>query len=263
MRPRSIYDVMAAIGCFAVLATGTAYAANTVFSTDIVDGEVKSVDIGNNEIGSSDIKDNSINTFDVHSFIGEDVIDGTLTGADLANTSSLGSLDIHEESLLFNNTLNSNDIGAQAVGSEEVANDSLGGGDINESNLNMPPTTTATFAGATTTVDATDGFKKINSKVLPAGAYAVVATVNMDVFAGGSGTLTRTAICELRNGANVIGGATDRRMRQGGDSVFRSMSMNGGAQVPAGGEVSVWCQTQEFRETTYSQMMFIRLDGFF
>lgn len=81
--PRSIYDVMAAIGCFVALATGTAYAANTVFSTDIVDGEVKSVDIGNNEIGSGDVKDNSINTFDVHSFLGVDVVDDTLTSADI------------------------------------------------------------------------------------------------------------------------------------------------------------------------------------
>jgi hypothetical protein len=40
LRPRSIYDVMAAIGCFAALATGTAYAANTIRSSDIVDNEV-------------------------------------------------------------------------------------------------------------------------------------------------------------------------------------------------------------------------------
>jgi hypothetical protein len=83
LMPRSVYDVMAAVGCFAALATGTAYAANTVFSSDIVDGEVKSVDIGNNEIGSADVKDNTINTFDVHSFLGVDVVDGTLTGADV------------------------------------------------------------------------------------------------------------------------------------------------------------------------------------
>jgi hypothetical protein len=82
--PRSIYDVMAAIACIGVLAGGTAYAANTVFSSDIVDGEVKSVDIGNNEIGSADVKDNTINTFDVHSFLGVDVVDGSLEDQDIA-----------------------------------------------------------------------------------------------------------------------------------------------------------------------------------
>ena len=75
-------NVVASMALFVALG-GTAYAVNTVRSTDIVDGEVKSVEIGNNEIGSSDVKDNSINTFDVHSFIGADVIDNSLTGADI------------------------------------------------------------------------------------------------------------------------------------------------------------------------------------
>ena len=83
-RPRSGYDVMAAIACFGVLAGGTAYAANTVRSTDIVDGEVQSVDIANDSIQSGDVKDNSINTFDVHSFLGVDVVDGTLEDQDIA-----------------------------------------------------------------------------------------------------------------------------------------------------------------------------------
>ena len=65
---------------------GTAYAVNTVGSADIIDGEVKSVDIGNNEIGSSDVKDNSLNTFDVHSFLGVDVVDGTLDDRDVGRS---------------------------------------------------------------------------------------------------------------------------------------------------------------------------------
>jgi hypothetical protein len=99
--PRSIYDVMAAIGCFAALATGTAYAANTVFSTDIVDGQVKSVDIGQGEVGSADVKDNSINTFDVHSFLGVDVVDGSLKDEDIGEgafvnlTVSIGTVPAH------------------------------------------------------------------------------------------------------------------------------------------------------------------------
>ncbi len=87
LRPRSVYDVCAAMALFVALG-GTAYAVNTVGSTDIIDGQVKSVDIGNNEIQSGDVKDNSINTFDVHSFLGVDVVDNTLTGADI-NESTL------------------------------------------------------------------------------------------------------------------------------------------------------------------------------
>jgi predicted anti-sigma-YlaC factor YlaD len=47
LRPRSAYDVMAALALFVALSTGGAYAANTVFSTDIVDGEVKTPDLAN------------------------------------------------------------------------------------------------------------------------------------------------------------------------------------------------------------------------
>ena len=73
------------LALFVALGGTGAYAANTVFSTDIVDGEVKSVDIGNNEIGSADVKDGTLNTFDVHSFLGIDVVDGSLTGADIGD----------------------------------------------------------------------------------------------------------------------------------------------------------------------------------
>ena len=84
LRARLTYaNVMSTVAVVVAVGTGSAYAANTVFSTDIADGEVKSVDIGNGEIGSADVKDNSINTFDVHSFLGVDVVDETLTGADV------------------------------------------------------------------------------------------------------------------------------------------------------------------------------------
>jgi hypothetical protein len=42
------------------LGTGSAYAANTVFSTDIVNGEVKSVDVGTDEVRSADVRDDSL-----------------------------------------------------------------------------------------------------------------------------------------------------------------------------------------------------------
>ena len=97
-------NIVATLALIVAVGTGSAYAANTVFSTDIVDGEVKSVDIGNNEIGSGDVKDNSINTFDVHSFLGADVVDETLTGADIA-TGGVGSTEI------LNGSLNDQDVG--------------------------------------------------------------------------------------------------------------------------------------------------------
>src|SRR3978361_2221725 len=79
LRPRSAYDVMAAIACFGVLAGGTAYAANTISSTDIVDGQVKSVDVANQDLTGGDVKDGSITTLDLTDgagVAGADVIDG-------------------------------------------------------------------------------------------------------------------------------------------------------------------------------------------
>jgi hypothetical protein len=71
-------NVVAYLALFVALGGTSAYAANTVFSTDIVDGQVN----------SADVKDNSLNTFDVHSFLGVDIVDGTITGADLASSAT-------------------------------------------------------------------------------------------------------------------------------------------------------------------------------
>ena len=125
LRSRLTYaNVMSTIAVFVAVGTGGAYAANTVFSTDIVDGEVKSVDIGNNEIGSSDVKDNSINTFDVHSFLGVDVVDETLTGADVGDGTLTGA-DVATASLTGTDvqvgSLDGTDIGDGSLKDEDVA----------------------------------------------------------------------------------------------------------------------------------------------
>ena len=49
-------NVISTLSLVLVLGGGVAYAANTVFSEDIVDGEVKSVDIGNNQVRSADVR---------------------------------------------------------------------------------------------------------------------------------------------------------------------------------------------------------------
>jgi hypothetical protein len=42
-----------------------AYAANTVFSTDIVDGEVKTADLGSNAVAAGKIKDNEVKAAEI------------------------------------------------------------------------------------------------------------------------------------------------------------------------------------------------------
>jgi hypothetical protein len=48
---------------------------------------------------------------------------------------------------------------------------------------------------------------------------------------------------------NFIGGATDRRETPSGQQTKMSLSMNGGAQVPAGGDVRLWCRVQSGFQT--------------
>ena len=51
---------MGALALFLVLAGGTAYAANTIGSSDIINGQVRTVDIGNNQVSSADVRDDTL-----------------------------------------------------------------------------------------------------------------------------------------------------------------------------------------------------------
>jgi hypothetical protein len=113
LRPRSVYDVLAVIGCFAGLATGGAYAANTVFSADIVDNQVYSADVRNDSLAA-----------------------GGLTAGDL-RTGSVGSSEVLND--IAGGGLINQDLRAGSVGASEVINNSLGGDDINEAGLATVP----------------------------------------------------------------------------------------------------------------------------
>jgi hypothetical protein len=277
-------NIVAYLALFVALGGTSAYAANewnssniqneTLLSEDIKDGTLKAQDYGVGSVSGARIQDNNVTTLDLAdgAIFGNDVRDGSLTGTDIANE-SIGAADIGSQQVgpdeVINDSLLQSDIRAGAVTGDEVLDNSLTGTDINESTLNMPPTTTATFASNPSELTLGSSFTKVASKNLPAGSWAIVATANTRASAGGAGPFNRTAVCELRNGTSFIGGTTDRRVIPASDSVNRSLSMNGGAQVLAGGgEVSLWCNTQgpdpvQFSErVTSAQMMMIRLDGF-
>ncbi len=73
LRRPSHATVVAYLALFVAVGTGGAYAANTVRSSDIVDGQVN----------SADVKDQSLTTFDVSTFLGADIVDGTITARDI------------------------------------------------------------------------------------------------------------------------------------------------------------------------------------
>jgi hypothetical protein len=144
-------SIVGYIALFMVL-SGTAYAANTVFSADIVDGEVKSVDVADNGLTSVDVATNSLTGADVtdNSLSGTEVTDNSLSGTDVTNNSltgtdvtdnSLTGTDVTNNSLtgadVTNNSLSGADVTDNSLAGADVTNNSLTGADIAESTLSV------------------------------------------------------------------------------------------------------------------------------
>jgi hypothetical protein len=125
LRPRSAYDVMAALALFLVLAGGSAYAANTVFTTDIVDGEVKAADLGGAAVTNSKLGPNSVGS--------GKIIDGDVTNADLA-AGAVTSANVVDDSLsgldVASSTLTGSDVANGSLTTSDIADDSLTATDI-------------------------------------------------------------------------------------------------------------------------------------
>jgi hypothetical protein len=111
MRGTKLYAMFAAMfmaGAFLASPELRAYAANTVFSTDIKDGEVKTPDLANNAVTSAKIKDGEVKTDDIA-------------------PSAIGSLRIKD------NDVKAQDIAPNAVGASEIADGTLAYADASRS----------------------------------------------------------------------------------------------------------------------------------
>jgi hypothetical protein len=107
------------------------------------------------------------------------------------------------------------------------------------------------------------GYSLIVSKRISAGDWAIVGTVNTRAFDNGASDGIKDVVCELRSDGAVIGSAADRRILPEDDNVRRSLSFNGGAHLPGGGVVSVWCKSDVFFETAeHTQLMIMKVGGF-
>jgi hypothetical protein len=95
---------LALVALFFAIGGGAAWAAGTITSDDIIDGEVKTADIGQNQVRSGDIATGQVQSTDVaddttaNALGGADIAAESLTGSDIANNSVKGS-DVDEATL--------------------------------------------------------------------------------------------------------------------------------------------------------------------
>ena len=107
------------------LGTGSAYAANTVFSADIVDGEVKTVDLGTNAVRSTKIRNEQVLNQDlgVGAVNSASVLDESLHANDLS-AFSVGSTEI------ATNAVNATEIADNSIDTGEIVDHSIGDVDL-------------------------------------------------------------------------------------------------------------------------------------
>lgn len=118
-------NVMATVAVGLVLTTGTAYAAATITSADIVNGTIAPVDMKPNSIGTNIIKDNGVKSVDIRDseVTSIDILDGTVSSADILNE-TITAAD------LATNSVGAPEIATDAVGATEIADNTIDSGEV-------------------------------------------------------------------------------------------------------------------------------------
>src|SRR4051794_21557208 len=165
------------------LGTGSAYAANTIGSDDIIDESIQSVDIKNGEVKSSDLLPGAVTSAKIangavtNADLGADAVDGakildgavgnvdlavgavnsdsvldeSLTSSDLA-TDSVNATEIADGSIdsgeIVDNSLFAQDLGIDSVGSSEIAASAVGTSEVANESLTLSDIAGAATSGS-------------------------------------------------------------------------------------------------------------------
>jgi hypothetical protein len=122
------------------ISTGGAYAANTVFSTDIVDGEVKTPDLAAGAVTSPKILDGAVKVVDLNdgAVTSDKLSDGGVQTADLADGGVTGPKiadSAVDGSKVADNSLGAADLGPSSVGTSEIATDGVGATEVQDNSI--------------------------------------------------------------------------------------------------------------------------------
>ena len=244
------------LALFLVLTGGTAYAlngSNTVFSDDIVNGQVLSGDVKDNGLTANDIAQNTLGFRET-----------ATSAADEIEYGSIDEWDVADNSLGFRETATSasDEIKYGSIDDWDVADGSLGRADFQ--NGLLPE---ARFNESSTgSLSAT--FEQITSRYVPEGSWVAFANLRTD----GNSAPRPEVYCELRDPNGVIGWGVDAIPDiyddYEGDFDFiggrATFTIQGGSQAPPGGHIiSVWCKAPGAPNTGVdAQLMLIHVGRF-
>jgi hypothetical protein len=259
LRPRSVYDVLASVGFFIAVATGGAYAADTIGSADVINDSLKSEDIKNETLRGGDLALNTIATSRLtdNSLLSVDVQDGTLTAADVQDE-TLTTAEIK------NGTIGSADVAANSLGGGRIADNSLKGVDIQESSLDLSGIV-AVGSSDSGTPDANPGESY--------GHHTITAPVAGDLFVMGTLDGARVVCsdagsCSLEYGLYVDGQPVPGTLRtiQAGASESSPASavfMGGVATGVSAGEHTVTIGLKNRDSVAYTLSYFLETNSIF
>ena len=179
-----------------VLSMGTAYAAGTVRSKDIVNGQVKTVDLGANAVTSAKIQDGEVSLGDVgaSAIDSSKLVDASVGAADLASgsvgsdeilTDAVGATEIADNTIdggeIVDGSMTATDLATGSVASSELVDGSVTGTDIASSTI----TGGDVASNSITTADLA-GIDILGSVSIPAGYVPVGQCRSLDISIGGA-----------------------------------------------------------------------------
>jgi len=144
----SFANVCSFLALMIAVGTGGAYAANTIGSSDIIDGQVKTADLGANAVNSSKLANGEVQVADIgqgavateeianNQVKATDIGDGEVKSAEIAN-GQVQTAEIGADQVRGSHVLNDNLTGA------DIATNALKGADIDEATLDIGDTARA------------------------------------------------------------------------------------------------------------------------